>query len=237
VSNTTPTVIVASSAFLREGIASLLQGTCFEVVTAVGNLGELANHELTDRTLVIVGIDRPNGSHDRAGERIRQLRSLMPCGKIVLMAETYGSVDLQGVLALAPDGYILNLDSRDMLVKSLELILMDQQIFVLGRPTGAQPNGGDDTKFPGFALDSQSVSPSKFGERTNGIQLSHRERQVLIHLAHGESNKGIARLCHISEATVKVHLKAILRKTNMRNRTQAAVWAIEHKLADANVAT
>jgi two-component system nitrate/nitrite response regulator NarL len=154
------------------------------------------------------------------------------------MAQRYGPVDLQGVLALAPDGYFLNLDSRDMLVKSLELIFMDQQIVVLGRPTGApQPNGGEDTPFPGRSLASQSGSPYEFAEKTNGIQLSHRERQVLIHLAQGESNKGIARVCHISEATVKVHLKAILRKTNMRNRTQAAIWAIEHRLADIDVAT
>ena len=39
-------------------------------------------------------------------------------------------------------------------------------------------------------------------------------------------------MCDISEATVKVHLKAILRKSNMRNRTQAAIWAIEHGLRD-----
>lgn len=236
-SNTTATVIVASSRLLREGIASLLQGTCFKVVTAVGNPSELANHELTDQTLAIVGIDWPNGSHDRAGESIRLLRSLMPCSKVVLMAEAYAPVDLQGVLALAPDGYILNIDSRDLLVKSLKLIFLDQQIFVLGRPTAAQPNGGDDTQFPGRALDSKSGRPHVFREKANGIKLSHRERQVLIYLAQGESNKGIARVCHISEATVKVHLKAILRKTNMRNRTQAAIWAIEHKLADADFAT
>jgi hypothetical protein len=50
----------------------------------------------------------------------------MPDGKIILVAETNGPVDLQGVLALAPDGYILNLGSRDMLVKSLELMFMEQ---------------------------------------------------------------------------------------------------------------
>jgi two-component system nitrate/nitrite response regulator NarL len=58
---------------------------------------------------------------------------------------------------------------------------------------------------------------------------------VLICLARGQSNKGIARVCGISEATVKVHLKAILRKTNMRNRTQAAIWAIEHGLRDSTL--
>jgi two-component system, NarL family, nitrate/nitrite response regulator NarL len=63
-------------------------------------------------------------------------------------------------------------------------------------------------------------------------QLSPRERQVAICLAQGKSNKTIAGLCKISEATVKVHLKAILRKTRLKNRTQAAVWAIRHGFGD-----
>jgi two-component system nitrate/nitrite response regulator NarL len=225
--------IVASSALLREGMVSILQGTPYKVVAAVGGPGELADHELTGRTLAIVAIDWQNGSHDRAAECIRLLRSSMPDSKIVLVADAHGPVDLQGVLALAPDGYILNLSSRDLLVKSLELIFMDQQIFVLGRPIPALPNGRNDTQFPEPVVGSQSGSSYGFGKKIHGIQLSPRERQVLMSLAHGQSNKGIARVCDISEATVKVHLKAILRKTNMRNRTQAAIWAIEHGLRDS----
>jgi two-component system nitrate/nitrite response regulator NarL len=157
----------------------------------------------------------------------------MPNCKIVLVAETSRPVDLQSVLALAPDGYILNLGSRDLLLKSLELIFMDQQIFVLGGPTAALPGGGHDTQHPGGAVGSHPGSSYELGKM--GHQLSHRERQVLICLARGGSNKVIARLCHMSEATVKAHLKAILRKTHTRNRTQAAIWAIERGLADTNV--
>jgi DNA-binding CsgD family transcriptional regulator len=62
-------------------------------------------------------------------------------------------------------------------------------------------------------------------------QLSPRERQVAICLAQGVSNKAIARLCKITEATVKTHLKGILRKTRLRNRTQAAVWAAARAIA------
>jgi DNA-binding CsgD family transcriptional regulator len=132
-----------------------------------------------------------------------------------------------------------------MLVKSAELTLVGQQILMLGRPTGAligddtqRPtgaltNGKDDTQFPGRAVDSQSGRT--FGKTPHDMQLSHRERQVLTCLAHGESNKEIARVWDISEATVKVHLKAILRKINMRNRTQAAIWAIEHGLRDSTL--
>jgi two-component system, NarL family, nitrate/nitrite response regulator NarL len=235
VSRTASIIIVASSALLREGMVSILQSTPYKVVATVGGPGELADHELTGSALAIVGIDWQNGSHDRAAESIRLLRSLMPDSKIVLVAETHGTVDLQSLLALALDGYILNLGSREMLVKSLELIFMDQQIFVLGRPIPAPPNGRNDAQFPKPAVGSQSGGSYGLGEKIHGIQLSHRERQVLICLAHGQSNKGIARVCDISEATVKVHLKAILRKTNARNRTQAAIWAIEHGLRDSTL--
>jgi DNA-binding CsgD family transcriptional regulator len=56
--------------------------------------------------------------------------------------------------------------------------------------------------------------------------LSPREQQILSHLAEGDSNKQIARAYNITESTVKVHLKAILRKIAVHNRTQAAIWAV-----------
>jgi two-component system, NarL family, nitrate/nitrite response regulator NarL len=46
----------------------------------------------------------------------------------------------------------------------------------------------------------------------------------------GESNKVIARKLEIAEATVKVHVKAILRKVRVRNRTQAAMWAMQNSV-------
>jgi DNA-binding CsgD family transcriptional regulator len=58
--------------------------------------------------------------------------------------------------------------------------------------------------------------------------LSQRESEILKLVAEGKSNKTIAHFCNVSEPTVKVHLKSILRKTNTQNRTQAAIWAIEH---------
>ena len=57
--------------------------------------------------------------------------------------------------------------------------------------------------------------------------LSERERQIIDGLIKGQSNKTIARACEITEATVKVHMKAILRKVPCSNRTQVAIWALE----------
>nr|WP_238940287.1 response regulator transcription factor [Pseudoroseomonas ludipueritiae] len=70
--------------------------------------------------------------------------------------------------------------------------------------------------------------------------LSSREHQILQCLINGLTNKAIARDLDISEATVKVHVKALLRKTRLANRTQAAIWALnnapESKLLSAAAA-
>src|ERR1700723_967130 len=58
--------------------------------------------------------------------------------------------------------------------------------------------------------------------------LSERERQIINGLIKGESNKTIARAFGIAEATVNVHMKAILRKVPCSNRTQVAIWALGH---------
>src|SRR5215472_1375783 len=88
------------------------------------------------------------------------------------------------------------------------------------RPVGngsstAQSNGHDGDAHWGSSL-------------PNGPRLSEREAQILNGLVQGHANKVIARTCDITEATVKVHMKSILRKIQVANRTQAAVWALEH---------
>ena len=65
-------------------------------------------------------------------------------------------------------------------------------------------------------------------EDTIAPQLSPREKSILRCLVEGDSNKSIARKIDIAEATVKVHVKAILRKIRVQNRTQAAIWAMNH---------
>jgi len=67
-------------------------------------------------------------------------------------------------------------------------------------------------------------------------QLSAQERQILSCLSVGDSNKTIARNADIAEATVKVHVKAILRKLRLKNRTQAAVWGLNRGSDILNVA-
>jgi two-component system, NarL family, nitrate/nitrite response regulator NarL len=71
----------------------------------------------------------------------------------------------------------------------------------------------------------QAPSPSD-APRPAPAHLSRRERETLFELVEGHSNKVIARNLGMTEATVKVHLKSILRKIRVENRTQAAIWAL-----------
>jgi DNA-binding NarL/FixJ family response regulator len=63
--------------------------------------------------------------------------------------------------------------------------------------------------------------------------LTPREREVLAQLGHGASNKEIAHQLDITERTARTHVSNILGKLGLTSRTQAALWAVEHKLVDA----
>jgi two-component system nitrate/nitrite response regulator NarL len=86
-----------------------------------------------------------------------------------------------------------------------------------GLPTGQQ-------------LHSAAEMLGNLADRGPLKRFSGRELNVLRHLQEGDPNKVIARGLGISEATVKVHIKSILRKAQLRNRTQVALWATKQEL-------
>jgi len=85
---------------------------------------------------------------------------------------------------------------------------------------GCEEKNYDDSDHIGEALAETGDNPAP--------SLSARQKVILHCLIAGDSNKAIARKIRITEATVKVHLKAILRKIRVQNRTQAAIWAMNN---------
>lgn len=77
-------------------------------------------------------------------------------------------------------------------------------------------------------LDSTQQSQSR---ESLMVSLTEREREILAHLARGESNKAIARELDISHDTVKLHVRHILSKLNLTSRVEAAIFAVEHRIA------
>ena len=87
-------------------------------------------------------------------------------------------------------------------------------------------DGGDDGKTVGAEVGTTEHLPK--AKSSYSPRLSARQQSILRCLIQGDSNKTIARKMAIAEATVKVHVKAILRRIRVHNRTQAAIWAMNN---------
>lgn len=75
---------------------------------------------------------------------------------------------------------------------------------------------------------SARIAPLGVADDARLVPLSPREMEILQHVARGSSNKEIAHELQISQQTVKNHISSILRKLNVKDRTEAAIYAIRH---------
>jgi two-component system, NarL family, nitrate/nitrite response regulator NarL len=219
-----PTVIVEPRTLLREGLASLLQDSNFKVIACVATIDELSGVLRARVGLLILGVS------SGAADDLQVLGTISAAArryKVVAVADQGSQpaqIDVLKILRSGVDGYIQNVKSRDVLLKSLELAFLEQKLVILGDQCEMAEQLENRAPVP---------SPDDTPARANGTDaarpaLSGREMEVLGRLASGESNKVIARNCSISESTVKIHLKSILRKIHVQNRTQAAIWAIRN---------
>src|SRR5258705_8742157 len=116
----------------------------------------------------------------------------------------------------------------DVFVKSMELVTMGETIFpptFLSFVLKAEGNHLSEA----VPRDENNAAILTTTEDTIAPQLSAREKSILRYVIEGDSNKGIARKIDITEATVKVNVKAILRKIRVQNRTQAAIWGMNNR--------
>jgi two-component system, NarL family, nitrate/nitrite response regulator NarL len=158
------------------------------------------------------GIDTCRALHDR-----------YPTARLVLMGENHGIDYIATAFAVGVAGYLIKAIPCEPLVGAIKLILMGEKIV------------------PSQTVDALVDPRSRFtcGNReamSAGANLSDREVEILECLILGEANKLISRRFTITEATVKVHVKAILRKLRVQNRTQAAIWAVNRGLVHADQA-
>jgi two-component system nitrate/nitrite response regulator NarL len=201
------TLIVARDRLFREGFAELV-GAAFAVVgTATLDLA-LAEieHGLRPRLLILAAaaIDF---------EALQRVRAKVSKVKTVVLLDPDQPMSFTAPAHCDIDGYILTDVSPETLRLSLELIMDGQSVM----PSGL---AGE------ISRKQQAAAAAK-----DRSFLTVRETEVLSSLARGHSNKEIARELNMSAATVKVHLKGVLRKLHVRNRTEAAVWAISRPAA------
>jgi len=234
-----PTIIIEERTLLREGLAALLNDTSYKVVANIASVSDIPDLKLSTgrAVLTLMGLSRGRDESLRTVQRVRD--AIKGC-KLVAVGERFSDHDFQEILKGGVDAIVFDIASSDALLKTLDLTFIEQQLVILARPSESESRHH---AAPPLAVDHavRAVTPeaaSELGRKSLGValvanlhtQMSEREQQVLICVARGDSNKTIARSCSISEATVKVHLQSILRKISARNRTQAALWAVENGL-------
>ncbi|WP_081435093.1 LuxR C-terminal-related transcriptional regulator [Nitrobacter hamburgensis] len=161
-----------------------------------------------------------------ASEHISLVRDKHPSGRIVVVADHYRSPEPDLAFQIGAAGYLVCDMSCDAFVKSIELIMMGEAVFPPVFQTSALDLESEQGR--NAAQADEDVGAILGSENTGAPPLSPRELVILRCLISGSSNKSIARKIGIAEATVKVHVKAILRKIWVQNRTQAAIWGMNH---------
>lgn len=212
--------VVHSNALFRAGLASLLTRDAAYKVSDANSLealeGLVRNGHTFDAVLIELSEVRDNLS-----DRIASLRSHLPYTRIALLSGQFDPSELAIAFSAEADGVILESVGGDILLESIKLILLGEKLF------------------PSQLAHYLSSNPTRTSIRSNGqslsSDLSERELEILRCLIDGDSNKRIANRLNITEATVKVHLKSILRKTRVMNRTQAAIWALQRGVGIAAV--
>jgi two-component system, NarL family, nitrate/nitrite response regulator NarL len=243
------TIVVESRLLVREALKSLMVKNSYRVICDIGSTAEFsAASGLADGPqLVILGAQ----SAENALSEAVSARKLWPDSKIILLYEYLSPADFQKLLMSEINGCVPLFASPDTLVSTLDMIVTkDVRAMVMGdtkRPV-IQPASPEDSNQSEIGIDKLrsdgaehedvSVSIGALPQRPMNVPplrnhpgLSEREAQILDGLVKGHANKVIARTCDITEATVKVHMKSIMRKIRVDNRTQAAIWAMANGYA------
>lgn len=219
-------ILIDDHALFRVGLQGLLERRGIDVLAAVGDPEEgmrLVVSEAPDLLLLDLRMPRMDGL-----SVLRRMSREAASVPVVVLTTSTDEADLATALQEGARGYLL----KDMEPDELVVALKD---IVSGKVTVAPdltPVLAELVKHSGRS-DEDDHAP--FGS------LTPRELEILGHLSKGQSNKAIAQRLQITDGTVKLHVKSILRKLGVRSRVEAAVMAVESGLrrsgTDDNSAT
>jgi len=205
-------LIIDDHRLFREGLQSLLQRRNIDVVAAVGDGNEglkLAKELSPD--VILLDMRMPIIDGISVLIQLRKYELTMP---IVILTTSSNEQDLLAALKNGASGYLLKDMEPDALVTALRDI-----------------NGGKTVVATHLTsvlvrfIQGDTTTTKKQGPFS---ELTPREGEILKLIADGQGNKLIARNLGISDGTVKLHVKAVLRKLELHSRVEAAVMYIEH---------
>ena len=211
-------LLIDDHALVRKGIEELLRSRGLQVVASVGSGEEgvrRARELHADLILLDVKMPGMNGI-----ETLKALRASGVGAPVLMLTMSREDADLSAALRAGARGYLLKDMEPEDLLPALEAAVQGDNVVaqeLVGSLAGLVRGGAG-------AATPASRASVPFAE------LTPRELEILVCIADGSSNKMIARALDITEGTVKLHVKSILRKLGLRSRVEAAVTAVEHGL-------
>ncbi len=206
-------ILVDDHTLFRKGLAELLESQGAVSVSAItgdpAEVESLLNEHAPDVLILDLNIGGTDGI-----QVMQQLRAEGFDLPVLILTVSEAEEDMARALRNGANGYLL---------KSME---PDEVVDAIIRAAR-----GETVVAPGMTAKLVRMLDNKGNSSTSLLEsLTQREREILTHLAKGESNKAIARQLDISYDTVKLHVRHILAKLNLSSRVEAAVFAVEHKL-------
>ena len=207
-------LLIDDHTLFREGLKGLLGHRGIDISAEVGTGPEgLALAKTLVPDVILLDMRMPDMDGITVLRKLRQSGFDNP---VVMLTTSSDERDLVESLRSGANGYLLKDMDPDELVLALRDIVSGKTVVAPGlAPVLAKVIQGDEAGKP---------RPSPFAD------LTPRESEILGLLAEGQSNKVIARNLGISDGTVKLHVKAILRKLGVHSRVEAAVIAVEQGL-------
>ena len=218
-----PTYILQSDGLFREGLRLLLSKTRFRPHGCAIDLEDLTEVPHDRPVLFIVAVEADQALI------CGKIRSRYPLAFIVAVADESNSRSLANALEDGANAALFNSVSAEDLVSTLQAVINGKVILIDARlwPIDLAPRPED--RLPPLLANADAM---EVADEPQGSKLSAREIAILERIVQGDSNKHVARFFKIAEPTVKAHVKAIFRKIGANNRTQAAIWAMNHRLFD-----
>jgi len=206
-------LLVDDHPLFRRGVAQLIASQPdFEVVgeAASGEEGVALTHQLKP-DIVLLDVDMRGIGGLQA---LKQIKESGADTQVIMLSVSDAEVNLVTAVRSGADGYLLKDAEPEEMLEKLRQAARGEVTFT-------------DSLMAMLVDAMRSGAPAPATDEA----LTERERQILQLIAGGKSNKHIARQLGISDGTVKVHVKNLLRKLHLRSRLEAAVWALNHRTA------
>lgn len=226
-------LLVDDHSLFRRGLKALLeQDDRFAVSAEAGDVGEaLRCLQRAQPDMILLDNHLPGV---RGVDAIPALKEAAPEARVLMLTVSENENDLAAALQAGADGYLLKTVESDQLADTIEKVMegesvispemMTKLVAVFRSRPSAAPAAAPPASAPVPTESPREASPA-------ADLLSPREREILLLIARGDSNKLIARELDIAETTVKIHVQHILRKLGLSSRVQAAVYATHAGLA------